>query len=132
MRVPARSPGSAYDALFICEGALDSISVWLASGEPGIVATALFGACASPIQLALLRGVRSLFQRVFVMLDADAIGQGQELAGELDAGMIDAGREYGDPAAMNTAELSQLIAYAARSDEWRIASPWEKREVRCR
>ncbi len=120
------------DTLFICEGPLDAISVWLASGEPGIVATALFGAWASSIQLALLRGVRSLYQRVFMMLDADAIGQGQELAGKLDASVIDVGQEYDDPAAMNTAELSQLVAYAARSDERRIAWPWARREVRCR
>lgn len=120
------------DTLFVCEGPLDAISVWLAAGEPGIVATALFGAWASPIQLALLRGVRSLYQRVFVMLDADATGQGQELAGKLDASVIDVGQEYDDPAAMDTGELSQLVAYAARSDERRIAWPWARREMRCR
>jgi len=118
--------------LFICEGPLDAISVWLAAAEPDIVATALFGAWASPIQLALLRGVRSLYQRVFVMLDADAIGQGQELAAKLDTGVIDVGQEYDDPAAMGVADLGQLVAYAARSDERRIAWQWARREMRCR
>ena len=118
-------------ALFICEGPLDAISVWLAGDGDGVVATALFGAWASPIQLALLRGVRPLYQRVFVMLDADAIGQGQELAGKLDVGVIDVGQEHDDPGAMCIDELRRLVLHAGASDQRRIAWPLAKREAPC-
>ncbi|MEW6199811.1 MAG: hypothetical protein AB1601_14255 [Planctomycetota bacterium] len=120
------------DTLFICEGPLDAISVWLAGDGDVVVATALFGAWASPIQLALLRGVRPLYQRVFVMLDADAIGQGQELTGKLDAGVIDVGQEHDDPGAMPIDELRRLATFAVTSDQRRIAWPLARRELLCR
>jgi len=120
------------DTLFTCEGPLDAMSVWLAGDDSGVVATALFGAWASPIQLALLRGARALFRRVLVVLDADAIAQGEDLAGKLDAGVIDVGQEHDDPEAMPHDELRRLVAYAVDSDKARIAWPLARRDVLCR
>lgn len=126
--------------LFICEGPLDAIALWLAGADLGVVATALFGAWASPIQLALLRGVRSLYQRVFVLLDADAVGQGLGLAGQLGVGAITLSVVDDDPAKMSFDDRRRLIAYAAESDEQHIRwspvggcprRPPQRREAPC-
>jgi len=57
--------------LFVCEGPLDAICLWLAGQRIGAASTALFGARASSIQHACLLGLRQLYDRVYVLLDAD-------------------------------------------------------------
>jgi hypothetical protein len=118
--------------LLICEGPLDAIAVWLASDGLDVAGTALFGAWASPLQLAILLGLRRRYRRMYVMLDADALGKGMELAMELDVGVIDVGQERDDPAAMPVRELRELVTYVANSGEPRVAWPLARRNLACR
>jgi len=119
-------PGSC---VFICEGPLDAICVWLAGQRVGAASTALFGAWASPIQHACLLGLRQLYDRMYILLDADAYGRALGLANQLHAGVIDIGQEYDDPAAMGVDELRRLVEYAAQSSEQRISWPMARRQV---
>ena len=104
----------------------------LAGQRIGVASTALFGAWASPIQHATLLGLRRLYDRMYILLDADACGRALSLATQLDAGLparaaqtgvIDIGQEYDDPAAMGVDELYHLVEYAAASSEQRISWP---------
>lgn len=101
--------------LVITEGPLDAIKVDHSCYARGVRATCLFGKVASPQQLAALSAAAPAFDRVVVLLDADALSDAWRLADELrsvcrtpvDVGALPAGVK--DPGELDEDQLREMF-----------------------